>query len=76
MRLINQNSFLDKLEHPETVTVKTTLYDLIQAVNEEIDPVEDWLVSEIVVDLLGADQIKLPGSKEFTSQKLQCIGWT
>ncbi|MFC1813040.1 hypothetical protein ACFL03_10140 [Thermodesulfobacteriota bacterium] len=37
---------------PKTATVKTTLYDLIEAVSEEVKSGEDHLVSIIVKDML------------------------
>jgi len=37
---------------PKTLTVETTLYDLIEAVSEEVKSGEDHLVSIIVKDML------------------------
>jgi len=38
-------------------TVKTTLYELIEAINEETQPDEDWLVSEVVRGLLDTRHV-------------------
>ena len=37
---------------PELNTLEaTTLYDLVEAISEEVEPEDDWLVTEIVLDL-------------------------
>ena len=43
----------------------TNLYDLISALNKEIEPNHDNLISAIVADLIGAGQMKWirPGNK-------------
>lgn len=38
---------------------QTTLYDLIEAVNENVKPEEDQLVAQIVMDLLNSSNAKL-----------------
>jgi hypothetical protein len=48
-------SIASDLEWPESNAVKTTLYDLVEAVIEEVGPGEDRLVGEIVLDLLGSE---------------------
>jgi hypothetical protein len=42
---------------PES-TVRTTLYELIQAINEQVPPEEDGLVAGIVLHMLASGQIK------------------
>ena len=39
---------------PELITIKTTLYDLIEAVNDAAHPGEERLVTAIVLDLLDS----------------------
>ena len=39
--------------HPYKNVVTTTLYELLEAVNEEVKPEEKRLVPEIVIDLLN-----------------------
>lgn len=48
--------------HAESITVNTTLYELMEAISKEIDPVEDRLVPVIVSDLLDRGLIMLPDS--------------
>lgn len=38
--------------------IQTTLYDLIEAVNETVKPSDDQFVTEIVMDLLNAGHAK------------------
>ena len=47
--------------HPEPSATTTTLYGLIDAISEEVQPGEDGLVAEVVFHLLETGQIKLPG---------------
>ncbi len=41
------------LPHLQKNVVTTTLYDLIEAINEEVQPEEKRIVPEIVIDLLN-----------------------
>jgi uncharacterized FlgJ-related protein len=41
------------LPHPHKNVFTTTLYELVEAVNEEVQPEEKRLVPEIVIDLLN-----------------------
>jgi len=48
---------------PKLTNTKTTLYELIAAISEEVQPGEDQLVVETVLDLLNTGQVKyLSGS--------------
>lgn len=40
------------MSQPELTPIRTTLYDLIETVSEEVQPEENQLVPEIVLDLL------------------------
>jgi len=52
---------------PELNTLEaTTLHDLVEAISEEVEPKEDWLVTEIVMDLFLKKQIRFLNSKEIT----------
>jgi hypothetical protein len=53
MQKISLSLPLVKPENSEVITVKTTLYELIEVINEEIEPEEDRLVPLIVTDLLN-----------------------
>jgi hypothetical protein len=39
-------------------TVRTTLYELIEAINEQVPPEEDGLVPGIVLHMLVTGQVK------------------
>ena len=43
---------------PEFYPGATTLYELIKAISEELDPTEDELISEIIDDLFESEQVK------------------
>jgi hypothetical protein len=43
---------------PEWVTILTTLGDLIEAIEEEVEPKEDYLVAEVVLHLLETGRIR------------------
>lgn len=45
-------------------SVRTTLYDLIEAIGEEVPPGEERLVAEIVMHLFESGQIKFLYDKE------------
>lgn len=51
-----------KQADPELSINETTLYELIHAISEEVQPGEDGLLAEVVLDLLETDQIKLLGT--------------
>ena len=64
MQAIAQTIRTEKLEHQEFIPVNTTLYELIEAISKEIDPVEDQLIPVIVSDLLDRGLIMIPDSME------------
>jgi len=64
MQATAQTIRTEKPEHPEFITVNTTLYELIGVISKEIDPVEDRLVPAIVSDLLDRGLIMIPDSME------------
>ena len=43
---------------PKLTAVKTTLYELIGAINDAVKPGGDWLVVETVLDLFDTGQVK------------------
>jgi hypothetical protein len=43
---------------PERVTIMSTLGDLIEAIEEEVEPQEDHLVAEVVLHLLETRRIR------------------
>jgi hypothetical protein len=52
MQVMTQTSLCPKL------STRTTLYDLIEAISEELYPGEDKLVAEIVVHLFESGQVR------------------
>lgn len=48
---------------PGFTTIETTLYDLVEVLNEEVGSEEDHLVSEIVLDLLDRGRIRFLNPK-------------
>lgn len=52
---LNELSF----PHIQKNVVTTTLYELIEAINEEVQPEEKRLVPEIVINLLNTCRSKL-----------------
>jgi len=52
-------SFNDGMQFDEGLdSVQTTLYELIAAINEDVSPHEDWIVTEAVLELFETDQAK------------------
>jgi len=47
-----------KSGHPKTATVVTTLYDLIEAISEEMKSGEDSLVVQTVLHLIDTGKLK------------------
>jgi hypothetical protein len=43
---------------PELATITTTLGELIEAINEEVEPEEDHLLDEVVLHLLESGRIR------------------
>jgi len=62
MQLTAQTLRTEEPAHPEFITINTTLYELIEVISKEVDPVEDRLVPEIVSDWFDRGLIKLPDS--------------
>ena len=53
MQRISQNPLLFESELPNAFIIKTTLYDLVEAVMEEIGPKEEQVVPLVVSHMLG-----------------------
>jgi hypothetical protein len=62
MQAMAQTFQIVEQAHPGLTTAKTTLYQLIEAISEEVKPGEDWLVVETVLDLIDTGQIVFLGS--------------
>ncbi len=57
-----------KSRHPKMTSIETSLYDLIEAMNEEIRAGEDGLIVQAVVHLVDTGTLKFIGiPKEFNA---------
>jgi hypothetical protein len=54
--------FIDREQEP--VSVKTTLYDLIEAINSEVSPEEEALVIATVMALLKSGRVRFLSDPE------------
>ena len=54
------SQYLDtlKTKHSKLTHINTTLYELIEAISDEVQPEEDKLVSETVLHLLNSNRIR------------------
>ena len=59
------SAFLQGLLESKTITTKTNLYRLIEAIQEEVSPGDDALVVAVVSHLLSTGRIRVPLSSEF-----------
>ena len=50
--------------HRPTKSITTTLYDLMEAVQEVVSPDEEGLVTRVVADLFNSGRIRLAGNAE------------
>jgi len=58
MQAISQTFHSAESENLPSTSVKTTLYELIEAISEEVPPEEDDLVTEVVLHLFDSGKIK------------------
>jgi hypothetical protein len=50
-----------RITYPKRTAITTTLYDLIEAINTEVAPDEDELVTATVVHMLNSGRVKFLG---------------
>ena len=62
MEAIAQNFYHEEPERSKLCANETTFYDLVEAINEEISPEEDWLTVEVVLNLFKTKQIRFLSS--------------
>jgi hypothetical protein len=62
MDTLARRTFLQGLLGPERTTMKTDLYRLFDAIQEEVSPGEDALVVAVVSHLLDTGKIRVPMS--------------
>jgi hypothetical protein len=51
-------------EHHNLSTIETSFYGLIAAINEEVRPEEDWLVTAVVLDLIRTKRVRCQSSMD------------
>ena len=61
MEVTAQNFYTTESTHPGLKTIKTNLYELIEAIDEEREPGEEWLVARSVLHLLDAGKARFLG---------------
>jgi len=64
MDVLARRAFLEGFLGSKTVTTKTNLYRLIEAIQEGVSPGDDALVVAVVSRLLSTGRIKVPFSSE------------
>ena len=67
MEAIAHDLNMEETIHPELSIIQTTFYELIAAINNEVEPEENWLVTEIVLDLIDTGKIKFPGARIYNN---------
>jgi hypothetical protein len=60
MEQLASSAFLEGLLGPKTITTKTNLYSLIEAIQGEVSPGDDALVVAVVSHLLSTGRIRAP----------------
>ena len=60
---------------PNLIAINSTLYELIEAINEEVKPEDDKLVSEIVSDLYNRGVMKFLNEAEHEKLKNGGASW-
>jgi len=62
MRAVAQHLSPGVSQHRPATVITTILYDVVEAVQEEVSPGEEGLVAEVVADLFNAGLIQLVGN--------------
>ena len=65
MQLTTKNFSPFKRRHPQSTVVKTTLYELIDAISDEVLPGEEKLVVEVVVNIFNTEKVKFTNNVKF-----------
>jgi len=58
MNVLAQNTKVLGLDSTEEKTVSLTLYDLIETINNEVEPGEEEFVTAVVLDLIESGKVK------------------
>ena len=65
MQLITKNFSPFKIRYPQSTVVKTTLYELIDAISDEVLSGEEKLVGEVVVNMFNTEKVKFTNNVKF-----------
>ena len=65
MQLTTKNFSPLKRRYPQSTVVKTTLYELIDAISDEVLPGEEKLVGEVVVNMFNTEKVKFTNNVKF-----------
>lgn len=65
MQLATKNFSPFKIEYSQSTVVKTTLYELIDAISDDLLPGEEKLVGEVVVNMFNTGKIKFTNNVKF-----------
>ncbi len=57
MEATAEDFYMAESARPRLTTIKTTLYELIEAIDEEVEPGEEWLVVKTVSHLLNTGSV-------------------
>lgn len=65
MQLTTKNFSPFKRRYPQSTVVKTTLYELIDSISDEVLPCEEKLVVEVVLNMFNTEKIKFINNVKF-----------
>lgn len=65
MQLATKNFSPFKIEYSQSTVVNTTLYELIDAISDDLLPGEEKLVGEVVVNIFNTGKIKFTNNVKF-----------
>jgi hypothetical protein len=78
MNIAAHSVLVSKREWPHSLIIRTTLYDLIAAINAEVGADEDDLVIALVIHLLKTHWLTYMGTvkpRRFVTNQSQAIRW-
>lgn len=61
MESVNQNLCADEFLSSALNSIRTTLYELVEAISDQLQPGEDWMVTEALVDLTNTGRLRFLG---------------
>jgi hypothetical protein len=70
MHTLGRSSAMQVGRHALPTVIQTTLYDLIAAISDEVDPAEDDLVTATLVHLINSGRVRFTGD----SRNIKVVG--